>query len=66
MGHREAGETPAAPDVVGDLSHANIRDQVDRILGHREFQATEKMRAFLRFVVEGERGESRAQGRGSR
>jgi len=52
MGHREAGEPPAAPDVVGEMSHANIRDQVDRILGHPEFQATDKMRSFLRFVVE--------------
>ena len=29
-----------------------IRTQLGRILGHEEFHATEKMRAFLRFVVE--------------
>ena len=29
-----------------------IRVQLNRILGHEEFHATEKMRAFLRFVVE--------------
>jgi len=33
-------------------SDAAIRAQLDRILGHQEFHATEKMRAFLRFVVE--------------
>jgi len=52
LGHREASEPPAAPDVVGDLSHESIREQLDRILGHPEFQATEKTRDFLRFVVE--------------
>ena len=29
-----------------------IREQLNRILGHAEFHATEKMRGFLRFVVE--------------
>jgi adenylate cyclase len=29
-----------------------IRAQLERILGHREFQATDRMRDFLRFVVE--------------
>lgn len=29
-----------------------IRTQLDRILGHPEFHATEKMREFLRFIVE--------------
>ena len=29
-----------------------IRSQLERILGHEEFRATDKMREFLRFVVE--------------
>jgi adenylate cyclase len=34
------------------LSEEAIRAQLERILGHPEFHATEKMRDFLRFVVE--------------
>lgn len=38
---------------VGDVRNTDaIRDQLDRILGHSEFQATDRLRAFLRFVVE--------------
>ncbi|MEE4175176.1 MAG: hypothetical protein V2I57_13070, partial [Xanthomonadales bacterium] len=33
-------------------SDREIRAQLERILGHREFQATDRMRNFLRFVVE--------------
>jgi adenylate cyclase len=35
-----------------DLSHADIRAQLERVLAHREFQATDRIRDFLRFVVE--------------
>lgn len=34
------------------LSHEDIRAQLTRILTSREFEATERMRSFLRFVVE--------------
>jgi len=34
------------------LSEHSIRDQLERMLAHAEFVATDKMRAFLRFVVE--------------
>ena len=33
-------------------SNEAIREQLDRILGHAEFRATDKMRGFLRYVVE--------------
>jgi adenylate cyclase len=36
----------------GDLSPEAIRAQLERILGHRDFEATERTRDFLRFVVE--------------
>jgi TolB-like protein len=39
-------------DPRSGLSHVAIREQLDRILTHREFHATDKMRDFLRFVVE--------------
>ena len=39
-------------DPRSGLSHDAIREQLDRILGSPEFHATEKMRDFLRFVVE--------------
>jgi adenylate cyclase len=39
-------------EVADGPSHDAIREELDRILTHREFHATEKMRAFLRFVVE--------------
>jgi adenylate cyclase len=38
--------------VLSDSSHEEVRAQLEGILGHREFQATERMRDFLRFVVE--------------
>jgi TolB-like protein len=49
MGIDEASESPEA---AGELTHEAIREQLDRILAHREFHATDKMRDFLRFVVE--------------
>ena len=36
----------------GKISEIAIRDQLERILADREFLATDKMREFLRFVVE--------------
>ena len=44
--------TPPEMDPRSGLSHVAIRAQLDRILTHREFHATDKMRDFLRFVVE--------------
>lgn len=38
--------------VYNGLPHEDIRAQLQRILSHEEFQATDKMRDFLRFVVE--------------
>jgi len=43
---------PEARDTASGLLHSDIREELERILGHREFHATDKMRAFLRFVVE--------------
>jgi adenylate cyclase len=43
---------PPEVDPRSGLSHVAIREQLDRILTHREFHATDKMRDFLRFVVE--------------
>ena len=37
---------------LSGLSHDAIGEQLERILGSREFHATDKMRDFLRFVVE--------------
>lgn len=45
-------ENPATMDAPSSPSHDAIRAQLSRILAHREFQATDKMRNFLRFVVE--------------
>lgn len=39
-------------DGLSGLPHTEIRDELDRILGHRDFEATQRMREFLRFVVE--------------
>jgi adenylate cyclase len=43
---------PEARDAASGLLHSDIREELERILGHREFHATDKMRALLRFVVE--------------
>ena len=45
-------EGSASPEAAGELTRDAIREQLDRILAHREFLATDKMRDFLRFVVE--------------
>ncbi|MHC4690849.1 MAG: hypothetical protein ACYS5F_14635 [Planctomycetota bacterium] len=42
---------PASESSV-NLSHDAIREQLNRILNSPEFEATEKLRDFLRFVVE--------------
>jgi adenylate cyclase len=52
MGGDATTENARITDPRSGLSHEAIRAQLDRILGHREFQATDKMRDFLRFVVE--------------
>ena len=43
---------PPAVDTRSGLSQVDIRAQLERVLAHREFQATDRMRDFLRFVVE--------------
>ena len=52
MGLEKASQPSESADAAGGLSHESIREQLDRILGHPEFQATEKTRDFLRFVIE--------------
>lgn len=52
MGSDQPAERATMLDARSGLSHDAIRQQLDRILAHREFQATDKMREFLRFVVE--------------
>ena len=42
----------ASSRVRGELSHDAIRAQLERILGHRDFEASARVREFLRFVVE--------------
>jgi adenylate cyclase len=46
------GDLNRSVDARSGLSHNDIRAQLERILAHREFQATDRMRDFLRFVVE--------------
>jgi len=45
-------ETAVEVDPRSGFSHDAIRAQLDRILSSPEFHATDKMRDFLRFVVE--------------
>ena len=45
-------ESAQALEPRSGLSHGAIRGQLNRILSSREFQATERMRDFLTFVVE--------------
>lgn len=52
MGSEKNTERPATLDARSGLSHDVIRTELNRILKHQEFQATDKMRNFLRFVVE--------------
>lgn len=48
------GKSPgsSATDALGGLPPREILEQLERILGHRDFEATQRMRDFLRFVVE--------------
>lgn len=39
-------------DASDERTHASIREQVNRIVGHEEFRATDRIREFLQFVVE--------------
>jgi TolB-like protein len=41
-----------APQSATALSPGEVRGQLDRILGHRDFEASVRTREFLRFVVE--------------
>mgnify|MGYP001819920986 FL=1 len=52
MGIGAARKPPEEFAAAGGFSHDAVREQVDRILAHREFQATDKMRDVLRFIVE--------------
>ena len=52
MGEIKTTDNVPEVDARSGLSHVAIREQLDRILTHREFHATDKMRDFLRFVVE--------------
>jgi len=46
------GKASESSEVADGPSHDAIREELDRILSHREFHATDKMRDLLRFVVE--------------
>lgn len=48
----ESNALPATPSPRVNPSEAAVREELVRILGHPEFHATDKMRDFLRFVVE--------------
>ena len=52
MGKPETANKAPEKDLRSGLSHDAIREQLDRILTHSEFHATDKMRGFLRFVIE--------------
>jgi len=52
MGSDATARPSTKVDAGGELSRDAIREQLNRILAHTEFQATDKMRDFLRFVVE--------------
>ena len=41
-----------APPERDRSAAEDVRDQLERILGHRDFEATDRTRDFLRFVVE--------------
>jgi adenylate cyclase len=43
---------PKGQALISHFSNEAIRKQLDRILGHVEFQSTEKNRDFLRYIVE--------------
>ena len=48
----ETEEPPPTMEPQSGLSHNAIREELNRILASREFHATDRMRDFLRFVVE--------------
>ena len=48
----ETEEPPPTLEPQSGLSHNAIREELNRILASREFHATDRMRDFLRFVVE--------------
>jgi TolB-like protein len=52
MGKNIQRTKPNDPGFESPWSDEAIREQLNRILGHPEFQATDKMRDFLRYVVE--------------
>ena len=52
MGEIKTTDNVPEVDARSGLSHVAIRAQLDHILTHREFLATDKMRDFLRFIVE--------------
>jgi adenylate cyclase len=52
MGGVGMPEHEGKADRQSGFAHAEIRAQLDRILASPEFHATDKMRDFLRFVVE--------------
>ncbi|HSN54157.1 MAG TPA: hypothetical protein VLT32_05775, partial [Candidatus Sulfomarinibacteraceae bacterium] len=52
MGGAGTSEHDAEVDPRSGLPHGEIRAQLGRILASPEFHATDKMRDFLRFVVE--------------
>ena len=43
---------PKTPTNVGAPSPEEVQAQLERILGHRDFEASGRTREFLRFVVE--------------
>lgn len=52
MNQEIPGKTPTFEGPACRWSSEEIRAQMNRILGHTEFHATDKMRDFLHFVVE--------------
>jgi len=48
----ETSPSPPAREPRSGLRHAAIREQLDRVLASPEFQTTDRVRDFLRFVVE--------------
>ena len=52
MNNNNSGKLSVVAEPAYRFSSEAIRAQLNRILGHAEFQATDKMQDFLRFVVE--------------
>ena len=52
MSENKTNELPPALEPCSNLSHDAIREELNCILASREFQATSRIRDFLRFVVE--------------